>query len=115
MRESRRQQDKRRQAKLSARAAAAHQQLIRELGGRCARCEATEDEAKLTVDHVDVEFGYQERLHKRSWPYRVLYYLKEYEQGVQLRVLCHQCNSVDGARRWIEHKELLDGLEEAPF
>lgn len=78
-------------AKRIALAAEYHALLICRLGGKCARCGATE---RLEIDHE----------HGRDWDVqrlpplpRVKRYWREFFLGVALRVLCRSCN---GSNKW---------------
>lgn len=62
------------------------QQLIEELGGRCALCDSTWN---LQVDH---QFGRGWNVRKLSSLQRVNKYIEEAKMGL-IRVLCLECNS----------------------
>jgi len=96
---------RRNNAQARERAQELRQKLIDLLGGRCDRCEGDET-TPLTIDHVDGS---------RRWPIRKLNpvararrYMREYEAGVKLRVLCLSCNTDDRNIR-------ARNLKEAPF
>ena len=61
------------------------------LGGRCARC-GDRKFASLTIDHVDGCTWEHESINTYDRWYR---YLREYKQGIRLRLLCLSCNSAE--------------------
>lgn len=69
-------------------------ELIKTLGGKCAKCPET---TNLHVDHMD---GRDWEPNELSYHQRVRRYWTEYRSGVRLRVLCARCNGwYIGARR----------------
>jgi hypothetical protein len=69
-------------------------ELIKELGGECAKCHARQN---LHVDHMD---GRSWEPREVSYHCRVLRYWREYRVGVRLRALCNRCNGwATGNRR----------------
>ena len=81
--------------------------LIQLLGGACAHCEETEP-TLLSVDHIDGITWDRRALRVDA---RVGRYVREFTEGVRLRVLCLHCNSVDGRARQLAEQDLPD----APF
>src|SRR5262249_28976801 len=69
------------------------------LGGRCAEC-GVRKFATLEVDHVDGCTWVQKGLNTYA---RWSRYLREYRQGVRLRLLCRSCNA---ARNQYHHGTL---------
>lgn len=70
----------------------AYDQLIQDLGGKCAKCGTTE---KLTIDHIDgCEFNHSDV----EWSARVSIYRREAKEN-KLQVLCEKHNSQKGDPR----------------
>ena len=88
-----------------ARAFETYKELIRVLGGKCARCDGDETHP-LTIDHVGGTRTWDAR--KENPMTRVRRYWDEYHAGVKLRVLCLLCNTEDRNLR-------AKCLEDAPF
>ena len=61
------------------------------LGGRCAVCGARRF-AILEIDHVDACTWDQKKLNTEARWYR---YLREYREGIRLRLLCRTCNAAE--------------------
>ena len=87
--------------------------LIKLLGNQCAWCEDDGTNGPLTVDHVNgrAQANHHALTRSRRWSARVVIYWREYENGIQLQVLCHSCNSKDGRARQLAKEALPD----APF
>lgn len=60
----------------------------------CAKCGSTD---RLEVDHVDGVTWDRRQLSSLD---RVLRYLREWTEGVPMRVLCRSCSARDGRTRW---------------
>lgn len=70
--------------------------LLNALGYECKKCGTLGD---LTIDHVNgLDWGvkHSEVCHET----RVNLYLREYEHGVPLQILCKRCNSQKGRGSW---------------
>ena len=95
-----------RRAQQLERAAVRFAELIGLLGAECDECGETAPEL-LSIDHVD---GITWDRRAMRWDARVGRYLREYAEGVRLRVLCLPCNSRDGSARQLAELET-----ECPF
>jgi hypothetical protein len=71
------------------------------LGARCAGC-GDRKLSRLTIDHVDACTWIHEKHNTYDRWYR---YLREYKQGVRLRLLCHSCNSAENQSVHGTHEE----------
>lgn len=71
-------------------------QLLADLGGRCARCGATEG---LEIHHVNGTTWNQRRSNS-YW--RVLKFRAELKAGVPLQALCRVCNAIIGRPWYVE-------------
>ncbi len=96
MRAKRAAECKRYRLRVLAEARVWHAHLIHVLGGKCARCDNSE-ELPLSIEHVN---GRQWDVRKYRLDARVKRYWAEYRAGVPLLALCIPCNSGGGYQYW---------------
>ena len=63
-----------------------------QLGNKCAWCERTAQQIRLEVDHLIPSLDFRNPENHQQTKHGVMYLIKEFVAGVELRLLCLQCH-----------------------